>query len=64
MATMGTVEVLVKVDSSRVLDVLNALSTLVCIVESYDHVWTTEELTMLDAARAACERKNLAAETP
>ncbi len=60
MATMGTVEMTVTVDASRVKDVLLALSTLECIAAGYGHTWTDDELDVLKAAYAACEREHLA----
>lgn len=60
MVSEGTVTVTVAVDASRVIDVLTALSTLERIAASYGHIWTPEELVVLQAARAACERKHLA----
>lgn len=59
----GEVEIRVQVDTSRVLDIVNALDMLRgLLVDRYGHVWTDDETAILMAAVAACERKNLSAE--
>lgn len=62
MAAFGTVDVVVKVDASCVLDVVAALDMLTRLVESYDHEWTDEEWSLIEQAVAACQRENLVAE--
>lgn len=62
MASIGTADFIVRVDPSRVTDVITALSMLVDLLKEYGHDWTPEQLTALNTATAALERENLRAE--
>lgn len=62
MATFGAVDVTGKVDARRVSDVVQALTMLVSIAESYGHRFTAAQQAMLAQAAAACDRQNLTAE--
>lgn len=64
MATIGTVDLTVKVDASRVQDVMQAIELYERLLLSYGHIWTDEETVVRANASLALERQNLAAEAP
>jgi hypothetical protein len=65
VAHVGSVDVTVRVDARRVIDVVQAIDMLTRLLDDrYGHEWTDDEGATLEKAVAACDRKNLAAEAP
>lgn len=63
MANMGTAEVMVRIDPSRIVPVAKALAMLVDIATHAGHSWTDEERAVLAAAEDAFVLQNLLAES-
>lgn len=63
MANLGTVDVTVRVDPSRVLRVIDAMTLMIGLLDRYGHEWTDDERALVKSAADACERENLLAES-
>lgn len=62
MAKLGTAEIEVRIDLSRVTALVDALSLMSGLLNRYGHAWTDDERTVLARAADACDRKNLIVE--
>ena len=62
MANMGTAEFTVRVDPSRVLTVVEAMTMMVSLLRGYGHTWSDAERAALAAAHDALKRDNLLVE--
>lgn len=62
MVNMGTAEITVRGDTSRVLPVAEALAMMARLLVGYGHVWTSAERAQIEAAEHALKREHLAVE--
>jgi hypothetical protein len=62
MATFGTVDVMVKVDSRRVIDIIQAFSMLCDILTRQGYVLTDDEAAVVARAVESLKLRNLLAE--